>query len=191
MRAEYALISVSDKSGLEDFASKISQYRTILATEGTARYLEERGIKVRRLSEITGIKESKTLKTLHPNVFRMIESGEIDIVVVNLYTFRENFESIDIGGVTLLRFAAKNCSRVLVVCRPEQYREVISFLERNVLESKEGVNSGSTNNESNSGENLRKKFACEAFKLVARYDEQIARWFCSEVYANPNSTKPE
>ncbi len=143
-----ALISVSNKAGIAEFTARLKEVGIeILATEGTARYLEERGIKVRRLSELTGLKETHQLKTLHPAIYEAIFSGEIGIVVVNLYPFEKELclENIDIGGVTLLRAAAKNYRRCLVVSRPEQYDEVIENL-KNVTEE------------------FRLRLACEAFK---------------------------
>ncbi len=160
MKGKYALVSVWDKEGIETLSLKLAECREILATGGTAKYLEEKGVRVKRLSEITGIKESRTLKTLHPKIFKMIEIGEIDIVVVNLYPFEERpcVENIDVGGVTLLRAAAKNFDRVLVVSKLSQYKEVIEKFP--------------------DVDELREKFACEAFELVSWYDRAIAEWFC-------------
>jgi len=159
---KYALISVHDKRGVEELASRLAEFRVILATGGTARYLESRGVKVRRLSEITGIEESRILKTLHPRVFEMIAKGEIDVVVVNLYPFSEKpcVENIDIGGVTLLRAAAKNFERVFAISKRSQYREVIEKFP--------------------DVQGLKRRYACEAFKLVSEYDRLIAEWFCMD-----------
>ena len=157
----YALFSLSMKKGAEKLAKIIAEHRKILATSGTAKYLRERGIDVINLSEITGIEESKTLKTLHPKVFEMINTGEIDIVVVNLYPFKEKpcVDNIDIGGVTLLRAAAKNFERVLAVCKPDQYSEVVACFP--------------------DIERLRKKFACTAFRVTSEYDRAIGEWICA------------
>ncbi len=159
-----ALISVSSKEGVAEFAAKLEEMGIeILATEGTAKHLEERGVKVKRMSELTGLKETHLLKTLHPAVYEAIFSGEIGMVVVDLYPFEENpcIENIDIGGVTLLRAAAKNYRQVLVISSPEQYREVIVNLLKGVTEE------------------FRLKLACKAFERIARYDAAISEWFCS------------
>ncbi|AEA47975.1 phosphoribosylaminoimidazolecarboxamide formyltransferase [Archaeoglobus veneficus] len=157
-----ALISVSNKEGVAEFTAKLEEMGIeIFATEGTARSLEERGVRVRRLSELTGLKETHQLKTLHPAIYEAIFSGEIGMVVVNLYPFEEEpcIENIDIGGVTLLRAAAKNYRRCLAVSKPEQYDDVIKNL-------KEGLT-----------EEFRLKLASEAFEYVAAYDKAIAEWF--------------
>ncbi len=160
----FALFSLSNKSNSEKLAEAISKHRTILATSGTADYLRSKGIEVRNLSEITGIEESRELKTLHPEVFRMINSGEIDVVVVNLYPFEEKpcKENIDIGGVTLLRAAAKNFDRVLAVSSPTQYEKVIEVFPE--------------------VEELRLPFACEAFRLTSEYDRAISRFLCCRAH---------
>jgi phosphoribosylaminoimidazolecarboxamide formyltransferase/IMP cyclohydrolase len=155
-----ALISASDKRGLEKFAGKLSEIGfEIIATEGTARYLEERGLKVERISEITGLKESRELKTLHPEIYGLIFKGEIDVVVAIPYNFKEKprVENIDIGGISLLRAAAKNYDKVFAVSSPSQYEEVI-----------EGIKKGS--------KDLRRKLAVEAFRLTSEYDTAIAEW---------------
>jgi len=160
-----ALISVSNKEGIAKFAARLKELGIeILATEGTAKYLEEEGIKVRRVSELTGLEESHQLKTLHPLVYEAIFSGEIGIVVVNLYPFEKEpcIDNIDIGGVALLRAAAKNYKSCLAVSRPEQYDEVVETLKKGVTEE------------------FRLKLACEAFEYVAAYDKAIAKWFCHQ-----------
>jgi len=161
-----ALISVSNKEGIAEFAARLEEMDIkILATEGTAKYLEENRIRVRRLSELTGLKESHQLKTLHPAVYEAIFSGEIGIVVVNLYSFEKEpcIENIDIGGVSLLRAAAKNYKHCLVVSSPESYDEVVANLENGISEQ------------------FRLKLACKAFERVAAYDEAITRWFCHQI----------
>ncbi len=118
-----ALISVSDKDGLDKFARALKDLGfEIYATNGTARFLEERGIEVKRLSEITGLKESENLKTLHPEVFRRIFDKFFDLMVVNLYEDR-----IDVGGVALIRAGVK--ANVLVVCRKEDYDFVLNAIK--------------------------------------------------------------
>ena len=149
-----ALLSVSDKTGIADFASKLKQlgYR-ILSTGGTARLLRDNGIEVTDVSDFTGFPEMMNgrVKTLHPKVHGAIlgrrgtddaEAAEngvewIDVVAVNLYPFVESvalnlstsemIERIDIGGPTMIRSAAKNHSSVLVVCDPSDYDKGIQI----------------------------------------------------------------
>jgi len=151
-------VSVSDKRGIVEFVRNLEA--EIIATEGTAKYLKENGIKVKNISDITGIKESRNLKTLHTKIYTDIFSGKIDVVVVNLYPFMENpcIENIDIGGVSLLRAAAKNYKKVLVLSSPEQYEEVLSRID-------------------NLTEDFRLRLAREAFEYTASYDRAIAEWF--------------
>jgi phosphoribosylaminoimidazolecarboxamide formyltransferase/IMP cyclohydrolase len=152
-----ALLSVSDKTGLSEFAQGLKSLGVKLyATGGTERALREAGIAVSSLQELTGFPEllDGRVKTLHPNVHagilarrdeprhlqELAEKGLqlIDLVVVNLYPFVETvgsgasrmemIESIDIGGVTLLRAAAKNHDHVLPVVRPGDYPAVLEAL---------------------------------------------------------------
>lgn len=152
------LISVSDKTGLVDFAGKLEE--KIISTEGTAKFLEENGIEVTRISDLTGIEERRELKTLHHRIYEEMFSGRIGMVVVNLYPFEQEpcLENIDIGGVTLLRAAAKNYKKVLPVCNPERYEEVLKKMN-------------------NLTEEFRQELALETFDYVARYDKAIAEWF--------------
>lgn len=152
------LISVSDKTGLVEFAGKLEE--EIISTGGTARFLVENGIEVTRVSDLTGVEERRELKTLHHQIYEDILSGKIGMVVVNLYPFEEepSTANIDIGGVSLLRAAAKNYHKVLPVCSPGRYEEVLS--RRNDLT-----------------EEFRKKLAIQTFEYVARYDTAIAEWF--------------
>ncbi len=173
-----ALISVSDKSGVDDFARElVSMGYEILSTGGTYRFLQERGIPVKKVEDVTNFPEilEGRVKTLHPAIHGAIlakspedlegyEIEPIDIVVVNLYPFEkfrdanedEMIENIDIGGVALLRAAAKNYHRVLVVSSPEQYGEVLELLR----EGKMGIEE-------------RRRFALEAFATTAAYDVMI------------------
>ena len=151
-----ALVSVSDKTDLIEFARELINLGwTIYATEGTARYLSSNGIQTKRLSEITGLRESKQIKTLHPAVFERIYSGFFGIVVVNLYEVKE-IEDVDIGGVALLRASAKNYQKVLPICKPSQYREVIDRLKSDNID-----------------EDFRIRLAIEAFEYVVEYDGKI------------------
>ncbi len=152
-----AVISVSDKTGLEEFAGNLLDFGLeIVATEGTAKFLEQRGIEVTRLSKYTGMRESRVLKTLHPLLYRWIYEGEVKVVAVIPYDFK-GLDSIDIGGISLIRAAAKNYDKVLVAFKADQYPLVV-----------EGLKTGSLD--------IRKKLAVEAFKFTSEYDRRISEW---------------
>jgi len=181
-----ALISVSDKTGIVDFARQLQWFGVeIISTGGTAGTLREEGIKVRDVSELTGFPElmNGRVKTLHPKIHGALlglrdnpehlaamqehEIEPIDMVVINLYPFEEtiakpNFtyadaiENIDIGGVTLIRAAAKNHERVTLVCDPSDYHAVLEELRN-------GGISGKT----------RTKLAIKGFAATAHYDTAI------------------
>jgi phosphoribosylaminoimidazolecarboxamide formyltransferase / IMP cyclohydrolase len=159
MAVERALLSVSDKTGIVEFARKLAALRIeILSTGGTAKLLREQGVAVKDVSEFTGWPEmlGGRVKTLHPKVhggllFRREHAEDqkqakehgiapIDLVVVNLYPFEETaaksylppeelIENIDIGGPTMLRSAAKNFASVIVVSDPADYEQVAAELE--------------------------------------------------------------
>ena len=181
-----ALISVTDKSGIVELARALSQSNyEIVATSGTVKELRGAGIEAREIAEITGVGElaSGRVKTLHPRIFagilatgserESLGSGEsetiapIDIVVVNLYRFdRESahkdqidVERIDIGGVSLIRAAAKNFEDVTLLTSPSQYAELIESLPMG-FDAKR-----------------RKELAGIGFALTARYDLEIASAF--------------
>lgn len=156
-----ALISVSDKTGVVNFASELVKLGyEIISTGGTEKELVNNGIKVINISEITGFPEclDGRVKTLHPNVhagllarrdqkshleqLEKLNINTIDVVAVNLYPFlktiskpdvdfAEAVENIDIGGPTMLRSAAKNAQDVLVLCDPADYDEAIERLKAN------------------------------------------------------------
>ena len=181
-----ALISVSDKTGLIDFAGRLARRGIeILSTGGTARALREAGVAVREVSDFTGAPEilDGRVKTLHPRVHggilgrptdehraQMREHGldPIDLVVVNLYPFRETvargapfdevIENIDIGGPAMIRSAAKNHERVAVVVDPADYGRVIADIE-----GSGEVSAG-----------VRFDLARKAFAHTAAYDGAIA-----------------
>lgn len=184
------LVSVSDKSGLESFLRRMEGFDELrlIATGNTAKFLSEHGFKVIKVEELTKFPEilAGRVKTLHPKVFAGILSRplaedrtclaehdieEIDVVVVNLYPFEkkllenlsepEMIEQIDIGGVTLLRAAAKNFARVSIISDPVQYETVAESLE---------ANGGQFT------ETLRKALAYAAFKRTAEYDSNISRY---------------
>lgn len=181
-----ALISVSDKSGLERLGPGLARLGwTLLSTGGTARALRELGCDVLEVAEHTGSPEilGGRVKTLHPMVFAGILAApeedhraqlraagipEIDLVVVNLYPFRETaarpgataaecVEQIDIGGPSLLRAAAKNHARVTVVVAPEDYERVLEELA-----------GGGVSDET------RRRLAVAAYRHTAAYDAAIS-----------------
>ena len=182
-----AVISVSDKSGLGDFARALARLGVeIYSTGGTQRAIAGAGVPVKNISDLTGFPEilDGRVKTLHPVVhggilarrdvpdhLGQLEShgiGLIDVVVVNLYPFVETvsregvdlteaLENIDIGGPTLVRASAKNFPHVLVVVDPEDYEETAKRLEGGTLD-----------------EGFRKQLARKAFRHVALYDTAIA-----------------
>ena len=192
LKVERALLSVSDKRGLVDFARVLSELGIeIVSTGGTATELDRAGIATRPIEDYTGFPEilDGRVKTLHPSIYAgllAIRSNEehrdalvehriepIDLVCVNLYPFErtaarrgvsteEVIEQIDIGGPTLIRAAAKNHAFVAVVVRPESYDAVIEELRE-----AGGVISPQT----------RQSLATEAFGVTARYDASISRWF--------------
>ncbi|XP_010884395.2 bifunctional purine biosynthesis protein PURH [Esox lucius] len=190
--SELALLSVSDKSGLLDFAKRLVNVGlSLVASGGTAKALREAGLAVRDVSELTGHPEmlGGRVKTLHPAVHggilaRHSPSDKADleklgyslvrVVVCNLYPFvktistpdvtvEDAVEQIDIGGVTLLRAAAKNHARVTVVCDPADYRLVAAEIE-----ASEGKDTNL---------DTRKTLALKAFTHTAQYDEAISDYF--------------
>lgn len=186
-----ALISVSDKLGLADFARGLAQLGIeMFSTGGTRRHLQEAGLEVRDISQYTGFPElmDGRLKTLHPKVFGGIlcrhdreddmaaiaEQGIVpfELVVVNLYPFeatiaradvtvREAIEQIDIGGPSLVRAAAKNHAFVTIATSPEQYSTVLDELSQH----------GGTSLD------LRRRLMAAAFDHTANYDRVIADYF--------------
>jgi phosphoribosylaminoimidazolecarboxamide formyltransferase / IMP cyclohydrolase len=195
IRVRRALISVSDKTGVADFARGLAALGVeILSTGGTAGALREAGLEVTDVSEFTGQEEilDGRVKTLHPRLHAALlarrDDAEhmatlaregiepIDVVCVNLYPFEQTvsdhdvapevaIENIDIGGPTMIRAAAKNHEGVAVVVKPESYDAVCAELEENG-----GAISAST----------RHWLANEAFAQTARYDAAISRWFSTE-----------
>ena len=187
-----ALISVSDKSGIVEFAQGLQALGVeIVSTGGTAAALTDGGIAVRTVEELTGTPEilGGRVKTLHPRLHgallavrddpehaaTLADEGieEIDLVCTNLYPFEramaqrdatdaEVIENIDIGGPTMIRAAAKNHRYVAVVVRPESYDAVLAELEEG-----DGAISPGT----------RHWLANEAFAVTARYDAAISGWF--------------
>ena len=193
-----ALFSVSDKTGVVEFAGQlVSLGWEIIATGGTMKLLQEAGLKVINISEITGFPEicDGRVKTLHPKVHgallgrRDLESHRkelkdngieyIDMVCVNLYPFRQTIarpdvtmedaiENIDIGGPSMLRSAAKNWKDVTVVCRPEDYQTVIDEIRA----------TGNTTPET------RLRLSAEAYTHTAEYDMMIAAYMRGQAGLN-------
>ena len=195
--APFALLSVSDKNRLVPLAEAL--HRThgyqLLSSGGTAKVLEQAGLPVTRVSDHTGAPEilGGRVKTLHPKVHggilaRRGDSAHqvdleqqgiplIDLVVVNLYPFRETIsrpdvswdqaiEQIDIGGPAMVRAAAKNHRDVAVLTSPDQYDRVLAAMD---------ASSGQV------PADLRRQLALEAFQHTASYDSAISRWMAHEV----------
>ena len=187
----YALLSVSNKEGIVDFAEGLVRagYQ-IISSGGTHAVLQAAGIPVMKVSEYTGSPEilNGRVKTLHPKIHGGILAqrgnpahdidrdangiGFIDIVAVNLYPFKETIakpdvtfdeaiENIDIGGPSMVRSAAKNHKDVAVLTNPGQYGIFLDALKGDISMSIEG---------------LRKQFAKEAFRHTAEYDTAISNW---------------
>ncbi|HEX7079224.1 MAG TPA: bifunctional phosphoribosylaminoimidazolecarboxamide formyltransferase/IMP cyclohydrolase [Candidatus Eisenbacteria bacterium] len=202
IRVTRALVSVSDKTGLVDFAHGLVRHGVkLVSTGGTAAALRSAGFTVRDVSEVTGFPElfDGRVKTLHPSVHggilyrrghRQDEEERhrhgivsIELVVVNLYPFEQTIampgvtdeeavEQIDVGGPAMIRAAAKNHAHVVVVVEPSQYPEVLTALDQS---------SGSV------PEDLARRFARRAFERTAAYDAAIARYLT----AAPVTAVPE
>src|SRR5450631_2262338 len=194
-RITRALLSVSDKTGLKEFATALAGYGVdLISTGGTAKTLKEAGLKVIDVAELTGFPEMMDgrVKTLHPKVHggllairankehaaAMEKHGikPIDLLVVNLYPFEATvakgaqyddcIENIDIGGPAMIRAAAKNHGDVAVVVDVQDYEMVIEALDRS---------SGLTTLD------LRKKLAQKAYARTAAYDAAISNWFATAI----------
>ena len=192
VRIARAVLSVSDKTGIVDFARGLAALGVeLVSTGGTASALQEAGLEVRPIEDFTGFPEimDGRVKTLHPRLYAGLlalrddpshmEAAEqhdvqfVDLVCVNLYPFEataarrgvtehEVIENIDIGGPTMIRAAAKNFGFSAVVVKPESYDAVLQELDESG-----GRLSLST----------RESLAVEAFNYTARYDTAISRWF--------------
>jgi phosphoribosylaminoimidazolecarboxamide formyltransferase/IMP cyclohydrolase len=187
-----ALLSVSDKTGIVEFARGLSELGIeIISTGGTARELTQAGISVRPVTDLTGFPEimDGRVKTLHPKLYagllavrdnpehmqaaREHDVEIVDLVCVNLYPFErtagsrgvedaEVIENIDIGGPTMIRAAAKNHAYAAPVVSPESYDAVLDELRES---------------DRRLSPSTRESLAAEAFSYTARYDTAIARWF--------------
>jgi phosphoribosylaminoimidazolecarboxamide formyltransferase/IMP cyclohydrolase len=190
-KIERAIISVTDKSGIIEFAKGLSRFGVqILSTGGTARTLRDGGVKVTDISDYTGFPEmlDGRVKTLHPKVhggilgmrdktehISMMQKHDIkniDLIVVNLYAFEktvakdnvsieEAIENIDIGGPAMIRSSAKNFRDVIVIVDPSDYDRVLKEME---------ASGGSTTLET------RFKLAKKAFQLTHHYDGAISNY---------------
>jgi phosphoribosylaminoimidazolecarboxamide formyltransferase/IMP cyclohydrolase len=186
-----ALLSVSDKTGLAELGKALARHGVeLVSTGGTAGALREAGLEVRDVSDLTGFPEMMDgrVKTLHPKVHGGLLAvrdnpehvaameahgiGAIDLVVVNLYPFRQTvkkgaerdeiIENIDIGGPSMVRSAAKNHAYVTIVTDPTDYPTLIEALD---------ASGGTTSFE------LRTRLAAKAFGATAAYDAMIGSWF--------------
>jgi phosphoribosylaminoimidazolecarboxamide formyltransferase/IMP cyclohydrolase len=200
-RVTRALLSVSDKSGLIEFARALALHGVeLVSTGGTAKAISEAGLKVRDVSELTGFPEMMDgrVKTLHPKVHGGLLAirgkadhvsamnthgiAQIDLLVVNLYPFEATvdkgadfetcIENIDIGGPAMIRAAAKNHDDVAVVVDVSDYQEVLDELK---------ANQGATTLW------LRRRLAATAYARTAAYDAAISNWFAGEL----NTEAPE
>jgi len=192
MKVKRALISVFDKTGIEVFASGLSELGVeIISSGGTFKRLKQAGVESTSVASVTGFPEilDGRVKTLNPKIFggilakRRVKThvdqiqeqsiGLIDMVVVNLYPFEETvkkegvileeaLENIDIGGPSLLRAAAKNFKEVAVICNPARYEEVLRHLNEN---------------DGQLSEQFLLDLAQDAFAHTARYEASIASYF--------------
>ncbi len=198
-----ALISVFHKDGLSPIIKKLQKLGIeIYSTGGTQDFIEREGIKVNRVEDLTSYPSilGGRVKTLHPNVFggilarRELDSDkeqlnqynipEFDLVIVDLYPFektvqsssteQDTIEKIDIGGISLIRAAAKNYKDVLVVSEMNQYFDLLTILENG---------NGTTELET------RKRFASKAFNLSSHYDTAIFKYFNEEEVAFKQSVR--
>ncbi len=189
-KVERALISLTDKSGIENFAQELADLGVeILSTGGTAKKMRDHGISVTDVSEFTGFPEmlDGRVKTLHPLVHGGILNQRsnpdhqkqcaehnikpIDIIAVNLYAFEKTvadpdcsladaIENIDIGGPTLLRASAKNFNDVTVIVDPSDYPQVLAEIKET----------------GNTTLKTRFRLAVKVFELTSTYDTTIAAW---------------
>ena len=195
MKIKRALISVSDKTGVVEFARSLTEAGVeIISTGGTMKALKDAGLPVTYVSDVTGFPEimDGRVKTLHPYIHGGIlavrdnprhkqqmqehKIKPIDLVAVNLYPFQatiakenatlaEAVENIDIGGPAMIRAAAKNFRFVTVITNPKHYAEVATLIR------KDGCVSGM----------MRMQLAQEAFAHTAAYDEAIATYLKEQV----------
>ncbi|MCX5692899.1 MAG: bifunctional phosphoribosylaminoimidazolecarboxamide formyltransferase/IMP cyclohydrolase [Candidatus Omnitrophica bacterium] len=201
-----ALISVSDKAGLEELVKVLNEFKVeILSTGGTAKLIAGLGVPVKSVSDHTGFPEmlDGRVKTLHPKIhggllairdkkehmeqIKKHDISLIDMVVVNLYPFEktvaksdvkleEAIENIDIGGPSMLRSAAKNSKDVVVVCNPDRYRDVIEELKKN---------DGAISDE------LHFRLGVEVFEKTSKYDAAIYNYLKKQVGGEESKVEGE
>ena len=189
----YALLSVSNKEGIVEFARSLVGFGyTLISSGGTHKVISEADIPVMKVSEYTGSPEilGGRVKTLHPKIHGGIlaRRGDpnhtidmksngiefIDIVAVNLYPFKETvakpdvtwdqaIENIDIGGPTMVRSAAKNHAHVSILTNPTQYDEFVVALDQGKVAE------------------LRSQLAVAAFRHTAQYDAAISTWMYTQI----------
>ncbi|MBU1004075.1 MAG: IMP cyclohydrolase [Proteobacteria bacterium] len=189
-----AILSVTDKTGLEDFARFLSENGVeLFSTGGTRKKLLDAGLPVASVSDVTGFPEimNGRVKTLHPHIHAGVLADKdnpehmdtlsrlglspFDLICVNLYDFaraasqdldlKAAVEQIDIGGPTMLRAAAKNFHSILVVPGPEHYDRIIADLKANEMQVSLP---------------LRKDMACETFAKTSEYDAMITSYLGSK-----------
>ena len=194
VKIKRAVISVSDKAGIDDFARKLHGFGVeILSTGGTAERLKKAGIPVKDVSDHTGFPEimDGRVKTLHPKIHGGLlarrddaahvkamadnDITDIDMLVVNLYPFVETvrsgadyetcIENIDIGGPAMIRAAAKNHDFVTILTDPQDYERVLSDMQ---------------NNNGGVAYETRKQLAANAYAMTAAYDSAISNWFAGQ-----------
>ena len=200
-----ALISVFDKAGIEPIVRKLHELGVeILSTGGTRTFIEGLGVPCRAVEKLTGYPSilGGRVKTLHPKVFGGIlarrenakdlaelaeyEIPQIDLVIVDLYPFVKTvrsgaseadiIEKIDIGGVSLIRAAAKNFADTLIVASSDRFAYLMDILERRGAESVLDE---------------RRSLAASAFATTSAYDTAIARWFAGKEIESDTSLAPE
>ena len=204
-KVKRVLISVTDKSGVVEFASALATEfgAEIISTGGTARVLAEAGVPVTPIDDVTEFPEMMDgrVKTLHPKVHggllakrdnadHMAQAAEhgiemIDMVVVNLYAFTKTvdsgadfatcIENIDIGGPSMLRSAAKNFESVAVVTRPDMYDEILDEMR---------ANGGATKRDTRLG------LALQVFETTNAYDGSIAAWLAGQIAGEADAKFP-
>jgi len=193
----YALLSVSNKEGIVEFARSLVGFGyTLISSGGTHKVISEADIPVMKVSEYTGSPEilGGRVKTLHPKIHGGILArrgdpnhdidreangiGLIDVVAVNLYPFKETIakpdvtwdqaiENIDIGGPTMVRSAAKNHAHVSILTNPTQYDEFVVALDQGKVDE------------------LRPQLAVAAFQHTAQYDAAISTWMYTQISQTP------
>ena len=193
----YALLSVSNKEGIVEFARSLVGFGyTLISSGGTHKVISEADIPVMKVSEYTGSPEilGGRVKTLHPKIHGGILArrgdpnhdidreangiGLIDVVAVNLYPFKETIakpdvtwdqaiENIDIGGPTMVRSAAKNHAHVSILTNPTQYDEFVVALDQGKVAE------------------LRSQLAVAAFQHTAQYDAAISTWMYTQTSQTP------